>query len=182
MFANAILQALNSGYGANVPLFTEEEILSHAGLAYGGADTLSAWIGSYTNYVFFPVPLGPTGHFQFLFPTKAWSVQLDLRSKISPKTGKSFLAARAVLTLPNGDVISYPERVARCSAKKGYSFSFKGGTNTSVQPNAPDKKSTIRIKGMTMIKQGSVWNPTVGTLSYRILGQKGTGNLTDFVE
>jgi hypothetical protein len=113
---------------------------------------------------------------------KAWSVQLDIQSKVSPKTGKSFIAATAVLTLPNGDVISYPEKAAKYSATKGYSLSFKGGTNTSVQPNAPDKKSTIAIKGMTMVKQGSVWNPTAGTLSYSFLGQKGSGDLMNFVE
>jgi hypothetical protein len=122
-----------------------------------------------------PTPPTPVSHIH-----KAWSVQLEIQSKVSPKTGKSFIAATAVLTLPNGDVISYPERAAKYSTKTGYSLSFKGGTNTTA--NAPDKKSTITIKGMTMTKQGSVWNPTAGTLSYSFLGQKGSGDLMNFVE
>lgn len=122
-----------------------------------------------------PTPPTPVSHIH-----KAWSVQLEIQSKVSPKTGKSFIAATAVLTLPNGDVISYPERAAKYSTKTGYSLSFKGGTNTTA--NAPDKKSTITIKGMTMVKQGSVWNPTAGTLSYSFLGQKGSGDLMNFVE
>jgi len=55
MFANLFLQAFVSGYGATNALFSEQEILSHAGIAYGGADTLPAQIGAYTNYIFLPV-------------------------------------------------------------------------------------------------------------------------------
>jgi hypothetical protein len=55
LFANLFLQAFVSGYGATNALFSEQEILSHAGIAYGGADTLSVQIGSYTNYIFLPV-------------------------------------------------------------------------------------------------------------------------------
>ena len=55
MFANVVLQAFTSGYGANTALFSEQEILSHAGIAYGGADTLPSQIGAYTSYIFLPV-------------------------------------------------------------------------------------------------------------------------------
>lgn len=54
--ANAILEALNSGYGTGVPLFSEQELLNQAGIAYGRSDTLQAQIGSFTNYVILPVP------------------------------------------------------------------------------------------------------------------------------
>jgi len=55
MFANVILQTLASGYGANTALFSEQEILNHASIAYGGSDTLPSQLGAWTNYIFLPV-------------------------------------------------------------------------------------------------------------------------------
>jgi lysophospholipase L1-like esterase len=55
IFANTILQAFDSGYGWGVTLFSEQEILSHAQIAYGGSDTLEAEIGPYTNFVILPI-------------------------------------------------------------------------------------------------------------------------------
>ncbi len=52
VMANLILEALNIGYGAAVPLFSEQEILAHAGIAYGGRDTLQSQIGRYSDFVF----------------------------------------------------------------------------------------------------------------------------------
>ncbi len=49
VLANAFLTALDLD-GAGVALFSEEEILAHAGLAYGGADTLEAQIGAFADY------------------------------------------------------------------------------------------------------------------------------------
>jgi lysophospholipase L1-like esterase len=54
IFANVVLQALDSGYGAGLTLFSEQEILSYALISYGGSDTLLSQIGAYTNYVFLP--------------------------------------------------------------------------------------------------------------------------------
>jgi len=54
--ANVLLQALDSGYAAGEALFSEQEILSFAGIPYGGSDTLLSQIGAYTNYVILPVP------------------------------------------------------------------------------------------------------------------------------
>jgi lysophospholipase L1-like esterase len=48
---NLLVQALDTGYNAGIPLFSESQILSHAGLTYGGSDTLAAQIGPYSNYV-----------------------------------------------------------------------------------------------------------------------------------
>jgi hypothetical protein len=86
----------------------------------------------------------------------------------------------AQIALPSGDTIVFPERKTKYSAAKGYSLSFKGGTNT--RTSLPDKKTSISIKGMTMTQQqdGS-WQPTGGTISYGFLGQQGSGNLMDFV-
>jgi lysophospholipase L1-like esterase len=54
IFANVMLQALDSGYGAGLALFSEQEILSYALIPYGGSDTLLSQIGAYTNYVLLP--------------------------------------------------------------------------------------------------------------------------------
>ncbi len=51
VLANLFIQALDTGYGAGVPLFSEAQILAHDGLTYGGTDTLnlpySAFVISY---------------------------------------------------------------------------------------------------------------------------------------
>jgi lysophospholipase L1-like esterase len=54
IFANVILQAFNSSYGANMGLFSEQEILNNASISYGGSDTLAATLGAYTNYIILP--------------------------------------------------------------------------------------------------------------------------------
>jgi hypothetical protein len=56
LLANMFMEALNVGYGANIPLFTEAEILAHRGITYGGSDTLTGQIGSYSDYVIDYVP------------------------------------------------------------------------------------------------------------------------------
>ncbi|HUJ09390.1 MAG TPA: SGNH/GDSL hydrolase family protein [Verrucomicrobiae bacterium] len=61
LFANMALEAFRLGYGADVPDFTEQEILAHAGVPYGGSDTLMAQIGAYTNYVILPKRPAVTG-------------------------------------------------------------------------------------------------------------------------
>jgi len=61
LFANMALEAIRLGYGDDVPDFSEQEILAHAGLAYGGSDTLASQIGSYTNYVILPIRPRVTG-------------------------------------------------------------------------------------------------------------------------
>jgi hypothetical protein len=51
VLANVIMEAMNEGYWAGMTFFSEQEILSHAGIAYGGSDTLLAVLGSYSAYV-----------------------------------------------------------------------------------------------------------------------------------
>lgn len=51
ILANTFVEALNAGYAANLPLFSEQQILAHRGLAYGGSDTLAAQLGEYADYV-----------------------------------------------------------------------------------------------------------------------------------
>jgi hypothetical protein len=56
---NLFAQALDTGYNAGVPLFSEAQILQHAGLTYGGSDTLAATLGPYSNYVISYAPPPP---------------------------------------------------------------------------------------------------------------------------
>jgi len=51
LIANVVMEGLNIVYGTGLTLFSEEEILSHRGIAYGGSDTVAAQLGSYTDYV-----------------------------------------------------------------------------------------------------------------------------------
>jgi|GEM_PF-3211420 len=108
-----------------------------------------------------------------------WSLDLDLRR--TTINGKEVTVASALLTLPGGDITTFPERAVKYSATKGYSLSFKKGTNTSATPPKADKRSAVSIKGLTFAQQGAAWVPTGGTITYQFLGQKGTANLMDFV-
>ncbi len=52
VIADLFLQALDTGYGAGVPLFSEADILAHDGLTYGGSNTLNLPYSSFVvNYV-----------------------------------------------------------------------------------------------------------------------------------
>jgi hypothetical protein len=108
-----------------------------------------------------------------------WTLQLDITTEQDAR-GKTYMVASAQLVLPNGDTIVFPEKKTRYSTKSGYSLSFKGGTNVTVNPPKVSKKTSILIKGMTLTKQGNVWQPTAGTITYKFFGQQGSGNLLDF--
>ena len=110
---------------------------------------------------------------------KAWSLQLDIEKKTVK--GKEVTVATAQLVLPNGDTIVYPEKKVKYSTTKGYKLGLKKGTNTTVIPNRPDKKSSIAITGLLFTKQGDDWQPTGGMIAYKFLGQKGTANLLDLI-
>lgn len=111
---------------------------------------------------------------------KSWNIALTITNTASA-SAKSSIMTSALLTLPNGDQISFLPKKTKYSAKTGYSLSFKGGTNITVVPNKVDKKTTVSIKGMTLTKTGTIWNPTAGTISYQFLGQKGTADLMAFL-
>jgi hypothetical protein len=110
---------------------------------------------------------------------KSWSIALTI-TNTAPAGAKSSIMTSATLILPNGDHVSFPAKKTKYSAA-GYKLSFKSGMNTTIQPNAVDKKSKVSITGMTLTKTGSVWHPTAGTISYQFLGQKGTADLMAFV-
>lgn len=119
-------------------------------------------------------PPGATDNLQ-----QNWSFHLDIHKKLVGTAQRT--AASAQLVLPNGDAISFPDKLIKYSANKGYMISFARGTNTTIQPNKIDTRSTIAIKNLTFVQQGSDWQPTGGTLSYKFLGQKGTANLLDLM-
>ncbi|MGZ3524123.1 MAG: hypothetical protein ACXU9L_04960 [Thermodesulfobacteriota bacterium] len=111
---------------------------------------------------------------------KDWTLQLDITGKQDAR-GKTYIVASSQLVLPNGETIVFPERRTRYSTKTGYSLSFTGGTNVSVNPQKVDRRTSILIKGMTLVKQSNVWQPTGGTITYKFFGQRGSGNLLDFI-
>jgi hypothetical protein len=123
----------------------------------------------------FDAPEGTSGNLK-----KQWSLRLDIAGRQDSK-GKTYLVASSQLLLPNGDTIVFPEKRTKYSAQAGYSLSFKGGTNVTVTPQKVDKKTSILIRGMTLAKKGNAWETTAGTITYSFLGQKGTGNLVDFI-
>jgi hypothetical protein len=125
-----------------------------------------------------PVLIPATPDMQTNF-SKDWSLQLDIST--TTVKGKQVIVASAQLTLPNDDVITYPQRTVKYSTTKGYKLSFKGGTNVTAEPDRLDKKSKVSIAGLTFEQQGEDWVPTGGTISYQFLGQKGVANVLDFM-
>lgn len=111
---------------------------------------------------------------------KAWSISLAIAKKFDAK-GKPFIAGNTQLTLPNGNVIVFAEKKLTYTVKNGYSVTLTRGMNTTLNPPAIDKKTSITIKKMTLSESGMTWVPSGGTLGYKFLGQKGTANLVDFL-
>jgi hypothetical protein len=87
--------------------------------------------------------------------------------------------ASAQLVLPNGETIVFPQKRTAYNKKTGYTVLFTRGTNTTAQKI--DTKTSISIKGMTLVMGGTGWQPAGGTLTYQFFGQKGTGNLMEFI-
>jgi hypothetical protein len=110
--------------------------------------------------------------------TKAWTIQINIASQMVK--GKEQLTATGLLTLPNGERISFPAKKTKYSATKGYSLSFKKGTNLT--RGAADKGSSVTIKSMTMSKSSTgTWTVTGGLIYYKFLGQSGSGDLVNFL-
>lgn len=117
----------------------------------------------------------------------SWTLALTL-AKETVK-GKSIGTATALLTLPTGDKVSFSKQTVKYSTKKGYNIKFaKGkkldGSNQPVLDSKGkpvfDKKSSLQLTGMILQKSGNAWSITDGKLVYQILGQKGSGKLSDF--
>lgn len=175
VLANTIITALNSGCGANLPIFTEAEILQQAGLPYGGADTLFDRIGSYTNYVFRPVPLGPIGIFRFDFPAtnasqnlaKSWHLQIEIRNKVNARSALPRLTATAQLSLPDSATIEFPEVPTRYSRHTGYAMTFTRGTNVTLNPPRLTTPITLVIRNLRFSSTNGNWRAQSGKITYR---------------
>jgi len=63
--------------------------------------------------------------------------------------------ASAQLMWPNGDTLAFPERVVKYSVKKGYTLSFTRGTNITSVPSHVDRKSSVVLKGLTLMQSGA---------------------------
>jgi len=42
---------VSSGFNADLALFSEQEVLNHALIPYGGSDSLPSHVGAYTNFI-----------------------------------------------------------------------------------------------------------------------------------
>lgn len=124
-----------------------------------------------------PVVIPSTPDMEANFGKKNWILTLTINNTVV--NGKDVTTATAELTLPNGDVVQYPERKVKYSPTKGYKLKFKKGTNVTADPPLATK-SSISITGLTFTQMGEDWDPSGGIIAYRFLGQQGIGNLLDF--
>ena len=108
-----------------------------------------------------------------------WSVELELEAKMV--NGKERIFASAVLTRPDGDMISFPEKAVKFSQTKGYNLKFKKGTNITVIPNAIDTKSSVTFTNLDFTDTGGGLAASAGRILYKFLGQSGEANVTDFI-
>jgi hypothetical protein len=67
------------------------------------------------------------------------------------------------------------------SAKNGYKLSLSKGTNTTAVPPYVVKKAKLKIKDLTFVPNGPVFDVTGGTIDYKFYGQKGKADLLDFI-
>jgi hypothetical protein len=121
--------------------------------------------------------------------SKDWSLSLTITEK-TDSNDKPYLAASAILYLPNGDRTQFKERKLKFSAKTGlYSTTFASGIKLD-QASQPilvngkqviDRKSRIVITELDVETSGDPRQPTDGLLKYKFLGQKGSGDLLDFL-
>jgi hypothetical protein len=124
LFANLALEAFRLGYNDAVPVFSEQEILAHAGLAYGGSDTLSAQVGSYTNRVIVPIRPQVTGMsfaggaFQLRFTTASNQLyRVEMTSSLEPPVSWTLLTNNVS---GNGGVVSVTDPAAGSQSGRYY--------------------------------------------------------------
>lgn len=110
--------------------------------------------------------------------TRDWSVTVDLEQRLNAKN-KTRVYAKALLILPNGEQISFRERVVKYSRKKGYTLNFSKGRNLAT--DKVDKKTRVNIKKMLFSCTEASCALSDGEIRYRFLGQRGKANLLDFM-
>lgn len=123
---------------------------------------------------------------------KDWSLKLNIFETSNPTDshGTLYLAATATLYLPNGDRTQFKERKLTFNKKTGlYSTKFSNGikVDENLEPilvkgkPVVDRKSQIQVSEMAVEATGTPRLPTDGLLKYKFLGQKGSGDLLDFL-
>jgi hypothetical protein len=122
--------------------------------------------------------------------TKAWDLDLKVR-ELTDARGKKYIVAWGFLRLPNGDRTEFLQKKVRYSILKGYSISFTSGLKLNPTTGVrlldakgkfiADRKSRVKITNMTFTGPTTSMTVNGGTLQYQFLGQKGTGNILDFL-
>ena len=164
LLANVVLEALNEGYGTGVPLFTEQELLAHAGVAYGGADTLAAQLGAYRNYVMVPWPPAAPRYLCALARSKSqvvlyWTDTSNHESGFAIDREDGIGGPWAALTNVAADVttfidsavhknVVYSYRIRACSAAGCSPYSNVSSVtplNSTVVPNGPTNLVAVAL-------------------------------------
>lgn len=121
---------------------------------------------------------------------KNWGLSLKLDEKQDAK-GKNYVEASGELRLSNGEYSRFGPQKVKYSATKGYSIRFSKGRKLDSAKNPVldkkgqpviDRKSTVTISEMGFTGNPGSWTPIKGNLSYQFLGQKGRGNLAEFLD
>jgi len=110
--------------------------------------------------------------------TRAWSVHVVISQEPDAK-GKPITYAQGTLTLPTGDNVAFAKRKVKYSATKGYKIAFSRGTNLT--SDSVDKKTKLTLTNMLFDCAENTCELNDGQISYRFLGQKGKGKLSDFL-
>jgi hypothetical protein len=113
--------------------------------------------------------------------TRDWGITLTLQERLVGTRKK--LIASALLTLPNQQQLQFAERPVRYSARNGLSVKLTKGIKVGSNPASIDKRSRVAVTRMrfTCNTDGSSCPVTGGLLKYAFLGQKGSGEIADFL-
>jgi len=110
---------------------------------------------------------------------KKWSIKLTVTEEnvTVGKKIKKIVYVAGVLTLPN-DVVIFKKVKVRYKVSKGITVNFRKGIALNGEI---DKKSKVFIRKMTLYQEADKsWTISGGTIIYKIMNQKGKGNLLDF--
>ncbi len=133
---------------------------------------------------------------------KSWGLRLQFNE--TWVKGKRQVNLTAQLRLPNGEYRNFPTRKVAYSQGNGYNVVLTGarkldanmvaiyvkdpktGQNKLDSKGNPipvvDRKCRLKLSQMTFEQNGSSWQPTGGQLGYEFLGQKGTGEITEWLD
>jgi hypothetical protein len=110
--------------------------------------------------------------------SREWGITVNLQERLDAKNRRK-LYAGALLTLPNQRQLQFAERPVKYSAKNGFTLKLIKGVRDDL---SIDKRTRVTVKNMqfSCSADGSC-DVSGGTLSYAFLGQKGKGEIADFL-